>query len=198
MQALKYSSMPGIIGKKIGMSQVFVDDGSLVPVTFLICEPNVVHQLKTQEKDGYEAVVLGASPLPKPTKTKKFKKLKEFSFPEEVKMSDTVNVEIFEKNDLVTISGVSKGKGFQGRIKLHKMKSLRKSHGTKFMNHGSTGQRAMPGRTKRGLRMPGRMGGDVVTVKKKQVVIVDAKRNLIAVKGSVPGSRNSFVFINKE
>ena len=189
--------MPGILGKKLGMSQIATDDGKLTAVTYVICEPNTVCHKKTEEKDGYNALVLGFQPLKKPTKTKKFKKLKEFNFEEDLNTDDKVTVEIFEKDDFVTVSGVSKGKGFQGRIRRHNMSISRQTHGTKYTRHGSTGQCAMPGRIKKGTKMPGRMGCDTTTLKKKQIIFVDPKRNLLAVKGSVPGAINSFVLIRK-
>jgi large subunit ribosomal protein L3 len=191
--------MSGIIAKKLGMSQMVVADVGIVPVTYLVCTPNTVHQIKTKEKDGYETLVLGAEPLAKPKKTKKFKIMKEFKFPDtEMKVNDEVTVNIFAKDDLVTLTGVSKGKGFQGRVRLHNMKPIRATHGTKYGRHGSTGMRAMPGRVFKGMKMPGRMGSDTITLKHKQVLLVDEKRGLLAVKGPVPGAKDSIIFISKE
>ncbi|MBI5415172.1 50S ribosomal protein L3 [Candidatus Peregrinibacteria bacterium] len=190
--------MPGIIGKKLGMSQVISDEGLMVPVTYVVCDPNTVFQVRTQEKDGYSAVVLGFEALKKPLKTKKFKTLKEFQFPSaELKVDDTIKVDIFNKDDLVVVTGVSKGKGFQGNVKRHHFKVIRRTHGTKYKRHGSTGQRAMPGRVFKGKRMPGRMGCDTVTLKKKQLLLVDPQRNVLAIKGSLPGAKNSILFIQK-
>ncbi len=191
--------MIGILGKKLGMSQLITEEGHMVPVTYLVCEPNTVHQKKTEDKDGYSAVVLGAGPLKKPTKTKKFKKLKEFKCDEgEYKEKDKIKVDIFEPSDLVRICGVSKGKGFQGRVRRHNARVSRRTHGTKYTRHGSTGQCAMPGRTKKGTKMPGRMGCDTVTLRNRPIMMVDVKRNILAIKGSVPGAINSLVVIEKQ
>jgi large subunit ribosomal protein L3 len=189
--------MPGILGKKLGMSQMITDEGNMVPVTYVVCEPNTVFQKKTKEKDGYEAVVLGFEPLKKPTKTKKYRILKEFSFDKDLNINDTIAVDIFENGELVTIRGVSKGKGFQGRVRRHNARVARRTHGTKYIRHGSTGNCTDPSRVKPGTKMPGRMGCDTVTLKGKTVLLVDTKRNLLAIKGPMPGAVNSLVIIEK-
>jgi len=192
--------MLGIIGKKIGMSQVILEDGKVLPVTFIATEPNDIVQVKTVDNDGYAAVVLGCDPYKNPTRNKKYKKLKEFRIEEnaEFKKGDKVNTGDFKEIESVTVTSVSKGKGFQGNIKRHNFAIARESHGTKYTRHGSTGACAMPGRTKPGQKMPGRMGRDQVTLKKREVVLVDEARNIIAIKGPVPGAKNSYVYVKVE
>ncbi len=189
--------MLGIIGKKIGMSQILNEDGIVLPVTFIETEPNDIIQVKTVDNDGYSAVVLGCDSFKNPTKNKKYKKVKEFRIEEdaEFKKGDKVNVGNFKEIETVTITAVSKGKGFQGNIKRHNFAIARETHGTKYTRHGSTGACAMPGRTKPGQKMPGRMGGGQVTLKNRKVVLVDEAKNIIAVKGAVPGARNTYVYI---
>jgi large subunit ribosomal protein L3 len=188
----------GIIGKKIGMTQLFLEDGSIVPVTYISCEPNTVHQVKTNEKDGTDAVVLGAEKLKKQKKTKTFQILKEIAGSGEVKKGDDVTVGIFEDGEEVTVIGTSKGKGFQGPVKRHNFRVARRTHGTKDPRHGSTGACAMPGRSKPGIKMAGRMGNDKVTLRDRTIVRIDSDKNLVAVKGPIPGSNNSFVLLKKQ
>lgn len=192
-----YKRMLGIIGKKIGMSQVVLEDGKVLPVTFIATEPNDVVQVKTVDNDGYAAVVLGCEPYKNPSKNKKYKKIKEFRIEEnaEFKKGDKVGAADFAEMEKVTVTSVSKGKGFQGNIKRHNFAIARETHGTKYTRHGSTGACAMPGRTKPGQKMPGRMGRGQVTLRDRQVVLVDVAKNVIAVKGSVPGATNTYVYI---
>lgn len=190
--------MLGIIGKKVGMAQLFLEDGNIVPVTYISCEPNTVHQVKSNEKDGIDALVLGAEKLKKEKKTKKFKILKEISGSVEAKKGDEVTVKIFEDGENVTVVGVSKGKGFQGPVRRHNFRVARRTHGTKDPRHGSTGACAMPGRSKPGIKMAGRMGNDKTTLRDKTIVRVDSDKNLIAIKGPVPGAKNSFVLLKKQ
>lgn len=189
--------MIGIIGKKIGMSQLLMQDGSQIPVTFLLVEPNKIMQVKTVENDGYTAVVLGADPYNRPSKNIIYKKIKEFRVPEgkEYKKGELVSVDVLEEAEAVTITSISKGKGFQGPVKRHNFKIARETHGTKDARHGSTGACAMPGRTKPGQKMAGHMGNAQVTLKKRKVQLVDKENNVIAVRGSVPGAKNTYVFI---
>ena len=189
--------MLGIIGKKIGMSQVILEDGKVLPVTFIATQPNDIVQVKTVGNDGYAAVVLGCDPKKNASKNKKYNKMKEFRIDEnaEFKIGDQINVSDFKEIEAVTITAVSKGKGFQGNVKRHNFAIIRETHGTKYARHGSTGACAMPGRTKPGQKMPGRMGRDQVTLKNRKVVLVDESRNIIAVKGSVPGAANTYVYI---
>ena len=180
------------------MAQIFQENGDMVPVTYLLCEPNTVYHVKTKEKDGNDAVVLGAEKLKKERKTKKFRILRELPSTGEEKRGDTVTVDIFEDGEKVTVVGTSKGKGFQGPVKRHNFRVARRTHGTKEPRHGSTGACAMPGRTKPGLKMAGRMGNAKVTLRDRHIIKVDAERNLIAVKGPVPGAINSFVLLKKQ
>src|SRR5919106_3682244 len=193
----------GLIGKKVGMTQLFTADGTVQPATVLKAGPCVVVQAKTVQTDGYEAVQLGLVEA-KPTKENKptqghFKKagvpatrvrreLKLAAGGETPKAGDTVNVGIFAENDRVDVIGTSRGKGFQGVIKRHHFGGGRATHGSMFHRApGSIGSSAYPSRVYPGMRAPGRMGGDRVTVKNLQIVKVDAEQNLIYVRGAVPG-----------
>lgn len=193
--------MLGIIGKKIGMTRVIQDDGRVIPVTVVLCEPNTIAQVKTAEKDGYPALVLGFSALKKARKTKKFRCLKEFKLTEagEFQKDGAITVESFQEGDLVSITGTSKGKGTQGTIKRHNFHGGPASHGSHFHREpGSIGARAKPGRVNKGHRMAGRMGNETVTRKRVPVVYVDGKNNLIAVKGAIAGSKGQIVIIKSE
>ena len=192
--------MTGIIGKKLGMTRVIQDDGRVIPITVLHCEPNEVTQVKTVEKDGYPAIVLGLSVLKKPKKTKKFHYLKEFRVDEtsEVKMGDKISIEMFSEGDTVRISGKSKGKGFQGVIKRHKMGRGPMSHGSHHKRQpGSVGACASPGRIHRGKKLPGRMGGETTTLNNARVIYIDVKNNLLGIKGAIPGGNKSVITITK-
>lgn len=180
------------------MAQIFQENGDMVPVTYLLCEPNTIHHVKTEEKDNVSSVVLGAGKLKKEKKTKKFRLLKEFPSTGEEKKGDEITVGIFENGEKVTVVGTSKGKGFQGQVRRHNFSVARKTHGTKDPRHGSTGACAMPGRTKPGIKMAGRMGNDKVTLRNRQIMNVDTNRNLIAVKGPLPGAVNGFVLLKKQ
>lgn len=191
--------MTGLIGKKLGMTRVIQDDGRVIPMTVIQCEPNVIAQIKTVEKDGYPAIVLGFSQLKKPTKTQKFYVLKEFRIKgdEQVKMGDTVTVEMFKEGDVVSVTGTSKGKGFQGVVKRHHMAGGPASHGSHFHREpGSVGARAKPGKILRGKRMAGHMGDETVTIR-TSVVYLDGKKNLVGIKGAVPGGNNGIVSLKK-
>ncbi|MBP7057890.1 50S ribosomal protein L3 [Candidatus Gracilibacteria bacterium] len=191
--------MPGILGKKLGMTRVIQDDGRVIPMTIVECVPNVVTQIKTVEKDGYPALVLGFCPLKKPTKTRKFYHVKEFT-PEqgkEYKDGDEIKVELFNEGENIAVTSVSKGKGTQGVVRRFHMAGGPKTHGSHFRREpGSIGARAKPGKIHRGKHLPGRMGTETVT-KKTRVVMVDAKHNLIGIKGPVAGGNHSLVIIKK-
>jgi len=147
--------MTGLIGKKLGMTRVIQDDGRVIPMTVIQCEPNVVTQIKTVEKDGYPALVLGFSQLKKPTKTRKFYASKEFRIPgdAQAQKGDKFTVEIFKEGDKVAVTGTSKGKGFQGVVKRHHMAGGPASHGSHFHREpGSVGARAKTGQNSRGKR----------------------------------------------
>jgi large subunit ribosomal protein L3 len=192
--------MTGIIGKKLGMTRLIKDDGRVIPVTVVECEPNTVAQVKTEEKDGYPAIVLGFSELKKPTKTKKFKVLREFplSKDDEVKKGDKLTLEMFNEIKEVKVTGTSKGKGFQGVIKRWNFSRGPETHGSHHHREpGSIGACTKPGRVAKGKKMPGRMGTDKVTIKGVKVEHIDIENNLIALKGALPGARNGIIIIKK-
>ena len=193
--------MPGLLGKKIGMTRIIQDDGRVIPVTVLECGENEITQVKTVEKDGYPAIVLGFSPLKKPSKTRKFHHLKEFKVSEEdganFKKGDKVSVGDFEAGDKIKITSTSKGKGFQGVIKRHNFSRGPETHGSHHHRRpGSVGACTKPGRVAKGKKLPGRMGGAQVTIR-GNIVMLEADKNLICVKGAVPGPAGSVVCIKK-
>ena len=190
--------MPGIIGKKLGMSQVIQDDGRVIPVTYVTCEPNEVVQVKTQESDGYPAIVLGFDAYKNPSKNKKFKALKEFRVdsPEKYKKGQKVSVEVLTDIEKVTVTGVSKGKGFQGVIKRHNFSRGPETHGSHHHREpGSVGMCAKPGRVIKGKKLPGHTGVDQVTLQNRPVVSVVTDKNVVAIKGALPGANTSYVYI---
>lgn len=200
--------MKGLIAKKVGMTQVFDENGNLTPVTVIRVEPNTVVATKTQEKCGYEAVVLGLEDL-KPHKiTKPYAKqfpenitpkrhLKEFrDFEGEVKVGDQIGVELFEKVRFIDVTATSKGKGFQGVMKRWGFHGGRSTHGSKFHREaGGTGCCTTPGHCLKNVKMPGRMGFDRVTVQNLKVVKVDPELNVLMVRGAVPGVRNCTLIV---
>lgn len=193
--------MPGIVGRKIGMTRVIHEDGLCEPVTLIWCPGGKIVQIKTQEKDGYNAIVVGFEPLKQTTKTRKFRKLKEFKADnvEAYKNGDNVDVSIFNEIATVKVTGTSKGKGFAGVIKRWGFHGGPGGHGSH--NHrepGSVGQCAKPGRVQKGKKLPGHYGNVIVSKKNVKVVKVDKDRNIIALKGSVPGARNNFVTLTIE
>lgn len=192
--------MIGIIGKKIGMTRVIHDDGRVIPITVVKCTPNKVVQVKTSEKDGYPAVVLGFDELSRPTKNKSFRVKKEFRVNEgELEMGAQIDVAMFEAGTKVQISGISKGKGFQGVIKRYNFSRGPETHGSHHHREpGSIGCRAKPGRVAKGKKLPGHMGVERITLKDCEVVLIDVAENLIAIKGAVPGSKNSIITITKQ
>lgn len=200
--------MKGLIAKKVRMTQVFDENGNLTPVTVIRVEPNTVVATKTQEKCGYEAVVLGLEDL-KPHKiTKPYAKqfpenitpkrhLKEFrDFEGEVKVGDQIGVELFEKVRFIDVTATSKGKGFQGVMKRWGFHGGRATHGSKFHREaGGTGCCTTPGHCLKNVKMPGRMGFDRVTVQNLKVVKVDPELNVLMVRGAVPGVRNCTLIV---
>ncbi len=180
------------------MAQIFQEGGSFIPVTYIVCEPNTVHHIKTTEKDGFNAVVLGGEKLSKLRKTKKYRTLRQFHGEGEFKAGDEVKADIFEDGEKVNITAVAKGRGFQGQVRRHNFHVARKTHGTKDPRHGSTGACAMPGRTKPGLKMAGRMGNNQVTLRDREIIKVDVARNLIAIKGPIPGAKDGVVYLTKQ
>ena len=195
----------GLIAKKVGMSRIFLEDGEVVPVTYLRVEPNTIVRTKTAEKDGYNAVVLGIQA--KKWKTRKGKEHTKFARQKEWKMETLegveagtqVTVESIPAQSVVSITGISKGKGFQGVVKRHGFAGGPASHGSHMKRApGSIGMKEFPGRVKKGQRMAGRMGGDTVTLLHRSVVISDPEKGILGVKGPIPGSNGSAVFITIE
>jgi large subunit ribosomal protein L3 len=203
----------GLIGKKIGMTQVFDEDGRVVPVTVLQAGPCVVTQVKTQESHGYSAVQVGlleegiAKQVNKPETghlskhdLSPMRHIKEFRLEDDaqINVGDSIKVGAFAVADKLTVTGISQGKGFQGVIKRHGFGGGRASHGSHFKRApGSIGQCATPSRVFPGKRMPGHMGAKKVTVKNLEVVQIIEDKNLILVKGAVPGSKGGLVTIRK-
>jgi large subunit ribosomal protein L3 len=201
----------GIIGKKLGMTQVFAEDGSAVGVTAIEVEPSVILQVKTKEKDGYDAVQVGygrvkqknvAKPLQGHfNKANKgfFRFVREFLTQSETyDVGQEINADIFKMGDYVDVVGTSKGKGFQGVVKRHGFGGGRATHGSMFHRApGSIGASADPSRVFKGTKMGGQMGNVRKTVQNLQVWQVRTDRNLLLLKGAVPGSKNGFVIIKK-
>lgn len=192
-------TMNGIIGRKMGMAQVFAENGKLVPVTYVKCEPNKVYDIKTEERDGYSSIVLASESLGnKATKTRKFRIIREVQGEvNDVEKDGIIDASIFEAGEKITLVGKAKGRGYQGRVRRHGMHVARKTHGTKYIRHGSSGSMCITARSQKGLRMSGQMGNDQVTLHNREVIVADAERNVIAVKGSIPGSINSIVLLKK-
>ena len=205
--------MPGLLGKKIGMTSVFSADGKNVPCTVIEVGPCVVTQVKTVEKDGYEALQLGFKDQKEKHLTKPelghFKKagvdpkrhLAEFKgFGADYKIGDTISVDLFADTEFVDIVGTSKGKGFQGVVKRHGFGGVGQStHGqhNRLRAPGSIGACSYPAKVFKGMRMAGQMGNERVTVQNLQVVKIIPEHNLLMIKGSVPGSKDSIVIIEK-
>jgi len=199
----------GIIGKKLGMGQIFGDDGKAEAVTAIEAGPCVVTQVKTTDKEGYNAAQLGfgeTKRLNSPQrghlkKLGQFKHLQEFRVAdiEAIKVGDRIDVSLFKQGDLVDITGVSKGKGFAGVVKRHHFAGGPKTHGQSDRHRapGSIGATTSPGRVFKGMRMAGHMGNSRVTVRHLQVYKSDPERNLLLVKGAVPGARNGLLLIKK-
>ena len=202
----------GIIAKKIGMTQIFSENGILIPVTVLEAGPCVVTQKKTMENDGYEAIQVGfgevkESKVNKPLKghfekagVSATKLLKEFKFENasEYELGALIKADIFAAGDKIDVSGVSKGRGFQGAIKRHNQHRGPMAHGSKYHRGvGSLSSATTPGKVKKGKKMPGHMGAENVTIQNLEVVRVDADKNLILVKGAVPGNKGSILVIKE-
>lgn len=206
----RHRTMIGIIGKKQEMTQLFAEDGTVVPVTIIEAGPCVVTQVKTRETDGYPAIQLGygtkkrvgkamAGHL-KGAKRATIELLVEFRVedPGEYRVGQVVDVGIFAEGEVVNVSGFSKGKGFQGVVKRHGFSGGPKTHGsTSHRVPGSIGSSATPARVLKGKKLPGRMAARRVTVKHLQIIKVEKEKNLVAIKGAVPGSRNGVVVVKK-
>lgn len=186
------------------MTQIFNERGELTPVTLVEAGPCKVLQLKTNEKDGYKAIQIGFEEIVKENKKKKtakdknFKFIKEFSISEEkeINLGDTINVSIFEKGDKIKVMGISKGKGFQGGVKRHGFSGANASHGVKHNQRkiGSIGS-AFPQRVFKGKKMPGRMGSDRINIKGLKIVKIDSEKNIMAIKGALPGRKGTLLEI---
>ena len=199
----------GLIGRKVGMTQVFQDDGTMVAVSVLAIEPNTVTRLRTTERDGYTAVQVGTDVVKKLTKPEagQLKDLPKVSTVREFRVDDVDTYEVgqtlavgdlFAAGDEVDVTGVSKGKGFAGQIKRHNFKRGPKTHGSDHHREpGSIGPGTTPGRVYKGLRMAGHMGDERATIKKVRVVRTDPDRNLLLIAGSLPGSRGSLILVKK-
>ncbi len=203
--------LQGIIGKKLGMTQIFKDNGEAEAVTAIQAGPCVVIQVKTTAKEGYDAVQLGFGE----TKTKQlkspqrghlkglgqFRHLREFRVDggEAVKVGDRVDVSLFKEGDMVDVTGVSKSKGFAGVVKRHHFAGGPKTHGQsdRHRHPGSIGSTTSPGRVLKGMRMAGHMGGERVTAQNLEVLEADPDHNLLLLKGAVPGNRNGLLLIRK-
>jgi len=196
------------MAKKVGMTQIFDEEGNLVPVTVLRVEPNTVIARKEKEKDGYEAVVLGVGEAKKNRITKAFagqfapeisakKTVREFrDFEKDVKEGDSLGIELFEGCRYVDVSGISKGKGFQGVVKRYGFAGGPSRHGSKFHREpGSTGQNTFPHKTFKNRKLPGRMGREQVTVLSQRLVKVDMEKNLLMIRGAVPGVNKGLVVV---
>ncbi len=207
-------AVQGIIGRKVGMTQVYAEDGQAIPATVIEAGPCVVVQRKSKGKDGYSAVQVG---LVEPRTVKRVTKamkghfekaglppcrvLREFRVEDgaEVKVGDRFSVELFAAGDRVRVTGISKGKGFQGVVKRHHFRGGAATHGSMFHRApGSIGASAFPSRVLKGMRAGGHMGSDRVTVRNVEVVRVDAGNNILVVRGSIPGAGGSYVVIRKK
>ena len=201
-----------ILATKVGMTQIFNENGMLIPVTVLQATPNVVTQVKTVENDGYAAVQVGFGEIRdvlvnKPRKghfakagvaNKRF--LKEFKFENaaEYTVGQEIKADIFAEGDKIDATGISKGKGFQGAIKRHGLSRGPMKHGSKYHRHaGSNGPATTPGRVFKGKHMPGQMGNVKVTVQNLEVVKVDVENNLLLVKGAVPGAKKALLVLKE-
>lgn len=204
--------MPGLIGKKIGMTSVYSAEGKNIPCTVLEAGPCVVTQVKKVDTDGYEAVQLSYGDKRekntpkalqghfKKANTTPKRKVVEFQFEEEKNLGDVISSDLFEEGEYVDVVGTSKGKGFQGVVKRHGFAGVGDAtHGqhNRLRAPGSLGAGSTPSKVMKGMKMAGRMGGDRVTQQNLQIVKVYLDKNLIVVKGSVPGAKGSFVLIQK-
>ncbi|KAA3646976.1 MAG: 50S ribosomal protein L3 [Chloroflexi bacterium] len=202
----------GLLGKKIGMTQIFDEDGVVVPITLIEAGPCYVTQVRNPEKDGYSAIQVGFSETKpkhltggqlghlKRTDAPPLRYLREFRVKDtELKAGDKLTVEAFEIGDAVDVVGTSKGKGFAGAVKRHGFSGGPKTHGQSDRQRavGSIGATSTPGRVFKGMRGPGRMGNERVSVQNLKVALVDTERNLIGIRGGVPGSKGGLVIIKE-
>ena len=186
------SDMKFILGKKLGMSQIFGEDGTVIPITVIEAEPNTVTQIKTKDKDGYESIQLNIGTKKRETKGLKINDA-------DMKIGDKVSVSIFSEGDLVKVGGLSKGKGFAGVMKRHNFSGMPFTHGHHHVarHGGSIGQR-FPQHTLKGMRMAGRTGGVKATTRGLKIVKIDPENNLLAIKGAVPGNKGGLLIIQSQ
>jgi large subunit ribosomal protein L3 len=204
--------MSGLIGRKIGMTSIFDENGKNIPCTVIEAGPCVVTKVRTKEVDGYEALQLGFDDKNEKHSTQAAighfkkagtvakKKVVEFQFENEYKLGEVLTVDVFAEGEFVDVQGVSKGKGFQGVVKRHGFGGVgQATHGqhNRLRAPGSVGASSYPSRVFKGMRMAGRMGGDNVKVQNLRVLKVVAEKNLLVVKGAIPGHKNSYVIIQK-
>ena len=199
-----------ILATKVGMTQIFNENGELVPVTVLQAGPCVVTQVKTIENDGYEAVQVGFEDIREKLVNKPVKGMfdkagvsykryvREFKLEGEYSVKDEIKVDVFEAGDKIDATAIAKGKGFQGAIKRHGQSRGPMAHGSKYHRHaGSNGACSSPSKVFKGKKMPGHMGGKKVTTQNLEIVRVDAEKNLLLVKGAVPGPKKALVTIKE-
>jgi large subunit ribosomal protein L3 len=205
--------MKGILGRKVGMAQIFDDKGVVIPVTLIEAGPCFVTQKKTTENDGYNAIQVGFEEVVERKLTKPqlghlkksniapLRYLREFrvSGSESYELGQQIDVSAFEVGDRVDVTGTSKGKGFAGVVKRHGFRGGPKTHGQsdRWRAPGSVGAGSTPGRIFKGMRMPGQMGNEQVTVQNLKIALVDADKNLLAVQGAIPGGKNGLVVIRE-
>lgn len=204
--------MPGLIGRKVGMTSIYSVEGRATPCTVIEAGPCVVTQVKTNDRDGYDAIQIGYGDRKekntpnalvghfKKAKTTPKSEVVEFkSFDQELKLGEEITAEIFAAGDYVDVSGISKGKGTQGVVKRHGFAGAERTHGQNGMLRasGSIGNASTPGRIFKGKKMAGRMGNEKVTIQNLEVLKVIADKNILVVKGSIPGPKGSIVIIEK-
>jgi len=203
----------GLLGRKVGMTQIYKENGTVVPVTVLECGPCTVLQVRTAERDGYHALQLGFDDKKRKNASqaarghakkvsaepKRYVREVRQTGPTEVSEGQTLTVELFSPVTAVDVTGISKGRGFAGVMKRHGFRGLRASHGVKRMHRhpGSSGPSADPARTQKGIRKPGHMGHATVTVRNLQVVQVDPTNNLLLIRGAVPGPNGGYITIRQ-
>lgn len=202
----------GLLGRKLGMTTVFSERGEAIPVTVIEAGPNHVLNIRTKDRDGYEAVQIGFGDVNPKRLTKPVlgqmkgagvavRYLREMSADDvsEHNVGDTLDVDLFNANDLVDVTGTSKGKGFAGVMKRHGFKGGKRTHGQsdRMRAPGSLGAGTTPGKVWKGKRMAGRMGNDRKTIQRLRVVRVDGERHLLLIKGSVPGAKNGLVYVRR-
>lgn len=204
--------MKGLIGRKVGMTQIFNEDGVVIPVTVIEVEPNVVAQVKTTEKEGYSAIQIGFGGIKEKNVSKPLKghfekagitakrRLQEFRLDNssEFTVGQEIKADLFQVGEKVDVTGISKGKGFQGVIKRHGQRSGPSAHGSRYHRRpGSMGAATFPGRVFKGKKLPGHTGNVQITIQNLEVVKVDVERNALLVKGAVPGPKRGLLTIKE-